>query len=258
MKKTNIVFGLIILLAAVSCNVPQPKKKGMSVKHNYIVLLDLSDRIIVQPEQVERDKEIVSALYSMFEDRVRKNLYVRSRDEIKVVMAPQRGSGLRTEGFEDKMYINMDKIPNVHRRAQEEERKAEFNQALEDLYKKAKFSKNPSDYYGADIWKYFYEDLETDLTHDSLSKNFLIILTDGYPIVGKDRSKLQNVKDSYEDLTVILIEASPREKDMEWDHIMDMWSEWFDSMNIKDYTFIKRKAITKEIEQVKEIVDSKD
>ncbi len=256
MKLFNIT-ACFLLLILVACQPPMPKEKSLSVKHNYIILLDLSDRIIVQPEQPERDKEIIRAIYQLFETKVKKDLYIKSRDEIKVVIAPQIGSGLRTDIYENELFVNMENIKNVQRRPKEAERRDNFYKALDDLYNKARFSDVPSEYYGADIWKYFYEDLQTDLSRDTLTKNFLFILTDGYPIVGKDLSKLQPVKESYPDLEVILMEASPREKDMEWDHIMEMWKTWFDSMNISKYTFIKRKALAKEIEQVQEIIHVK-
>jgi hypothetical protein len=240
----------------MACQAPMPKEKSLPVKHNYIILLDLSDRIIVQPEQTLRDKEIIKAIYQLFENRVKKNLYIKSRDEIKVVIAPQRGSGLRTDVYEDKLYINMESIKNVMRQPKETERRENFYNTLEELYQKAEFSKIPEEYYGADIWKYFYEDLDADLSNDTLTKNFLFILTDGYPIVGKDLSKLKTVKEDYPKLQIVLLEVSPRDKDMEWDNIMEMWKSWFNSMQVGDYTFIKRKAISKEIEQVKEIISN--
>ena len=251
--KIRPIFPAILLLVLAACRPPAPEPKGLTEKHNFIVLLDLSDRLIVQPDQPARDKEIIKAIFQLFEDRVRKELYIKSRDEIKVVIAPQRGSGLRTDVYEEKLYVNMESIQYYYRRQKEEERRDVFLSALDELYDKAVFSKTPEDYYGADIWKYFYEDLPTDYSKDTLTQNYLFILTDGYPIVGKDISKLQPVKESYNDLHIIVLEVSPRDKDLEFDRIMDMWKEWFDSMDIKNYTFIKRKAITKEIEQVKEI-----
>lgn len=244
------------LAVLISCAPPQQRERTVREKHNYIILLDLSDRLIVQPNQPERDKEIIGAIYGIFEKRVKDNLYVRSREEIKVVIAPQRGSGLRSEVFEEALYVNMESIPNVHRRAQEAERRDTFIMALNELYRKAVFSDVPSEYHGADIWKYVYEDLESDLSKDSLAQNFLFILTDGYPIVGKDLNKLEQVNKSFPELTVAVIEAAPREKDMEWDHIQEIWSAWFDSMDIEQYTFIKRKAITKEIEEIKDLISA--
>src|SRR5690349_20556066 len=106
----NRKYGLtrvLILIAAlavttVSCNLPAPDKKEPVVrtKHNYIILLDLSDRLIVQENQPERDKQIIQYLYTAFEEKVKKDLYIKSRDEFKVVIAPQLGADLRRDVFE--------------------------------------------------------------------------------------------------------------------------------------------------------------
>lgn len=249
------VFGLLFL---IGCTMPSPKanKKKIAIKHNYIVLLDLSDRVIIQENQPERDKEIIKELYSLYEERVKKNLYIKARDEIKVVIAPQKGSQLKTEVFEDELYINMDNIKNIYRKPKEKSRRDAFFANVDTLYEKAVFSKNPESYNGADIWKYFYEDLKVDYAQDTLTENFLFILTDGYPIVGKTQVKLQEVKDKFPDLHIVLIEAAPREKDMEWDRIMSVWEEWFSKIGVKNYTLIKRGAISKELEQIKEVIAS--
>lgn len=250
-----IPIALFLLLLA-SCMPPQEDKEiSTPVKHNYIILLDLSDRLIVQVNQPERDKELIRHIYTLFEDRVRKHLYLRSRDEIKVVIAHQRGAGLQNEVFEDSLYISMENIPAVLRRKKEEERQSIFFNNLDRLYDQAVFSNNPKKYYGADIWKYFYEDLKVDYVSDTLTRNFLFLFTDGYPIVGKDLTKLQTVKEEYPDLKIILIEAAPRDKDMEWDRVIELWEEWFDSMNIDDYEFVKRMALSKEKDILQEILE---
>jgi len=236
------------------CTPPEKKKNVLREKHNYIVLLDLSDRLIIQQNQPERDKQIVQQLYDLFEAKVKKDMYIKSRDEIKVVIAPQLGSGLRREVFEDRLYVNMDNIKNIFRKKKEAERRHDFMANLDTLYQEAVFSKNPENYHGADIWKYFYEDLKVDYSKDTLTQNYLFILTDGYPIVGKDQVKLRDIENKFNDLHIILLEASPREKDMEWDRIMGIWENWFDRIGVKEYTLIKRGAITKELEQIKEIL----
>ena len=247
---------VLVLLLLGSCMPPQEEKEiSMPVKHNYIILLDLSDRLIVQDNQPERDKELIRHIYTLFEERVRQNLYLRSRDEIKVVIAPQRGAGLQNEVYEDSLYIDMDNIPGVLRRKQEEKRRTIFYDNLDRLYDKAVFSNVPEEYYGADIWKYFYEDLKVDYVKDTLTKNFLFLVTDGYPIVGKDLSKLQTVNENYPDLKVVLLEAAPRDKDMEWDRVVALWEDWFASMEIRDYVFVKRMALSKEKDMLKEIVE---
>jgi hypothetical protein len=260
--KTNIMkhvnqwllpAGIFVLV--VGCSLPAPEKKAEAqrVKHNYIVLLDLSDRLIVQQNQPARDKQIIKSLYSIFEEKVRNDLYIKSRDEIKVVIAPQQGVNLNRDVFEDRLYVNMENLNNISRKAREVERREHFFANVDTLYSKAVFSRTPEDYHGADIWKYFYEDLKMDYASDSLTKNYLFILTDGYPIVG-EQNKLLQVKNEFPDLEIVLLEAAPRERDMEWDRIMNRWEEWFGSIGVKKYTLVKRGSITKELEQVREIV----
>jgi len=254
------VFALLVsvLITAVSCNLPAPEKKKtvMRTKHNYIVLLDLSDRLIVQANQPQRDKQIIRSLYNVFENNVKRDLYIKSRDEFRVVIAPQLGAGLRRDDFEDRLYVNMNNISNVYRKLNEEDRRKAFDANLDTLYRNAVFSSDPEKYHGADIWKYFHEDLKVDYSLDTLTENYLVIITDGYPIVGHNRNKLLEVTNEFPDLKIALMEAAPREKDLEWDRMMGTWEEWFDGMGIKNYTLIKRGSITKELEQVKEVVQA--
>jgi len=256
---TSILLVCMQLFILISCQPPAPKEtRQKRVKNNYIVLLDLSDRIIVQPNQTERDKEIIQHIYKIFEQNVKENLYIKARDEIKVVIAPQKGANLPTEEIEDRLYVNMDNISIVYRKSKEEERRNNFIANLDTLYREAVFSKDPKDFYGADIWKYFYEDLKYDYVSDTLTENYLFILTDGYPIVGKNPNKLRPIKASFPDLHVVIVEAAPREKDLEWDRIMERWSEWFNEISIPEYTIIKRKAISKEKEMIEEIIKSSE
>lgn len=255
----SIIASCLILFSMIRCTPPAPKESGqLRMKNNFIVLLDLSDRIIVQPNQLERDKEIIHHIYNLFEKNVKENLYIKSRDEIKVVIAPQKGTNLPAEVFEDRLYINMDKIKIVYRKSGEDERRVQYLANIDTLFNLAKFSSNPEDYYGADIWKYFYEDLRYDYVSDTLTKNYLFILTDGYPIVGKNPNKLQPVNARFPDLHVVLVEAAPRDKDLEWDRVMERWGEWFDEINVPEYTIIKRKAISKEKELIEDIIFSRE
>ena len=214
----SFVIAAFVLLWASACNLPSPEKKERQrhVKNNYIILVDLSDRLIVQENQPERDKQVIRNLYSLFEEKVKRDLYIKSRDEIKVVIAPQLGAGLRREVFEDRLYVNMENIKAVYRKVQEDERRLAFNANLDTLYQRAVFSRVPEDYHGADIWKYFYEDLKVDYSTDSLTENFLFILTDGYPIVGHNRNKLLEVKNN-----VRRISASYWSKRL---HVRRIWS----------------------------------
>ncbi len=252
----RILAGIIVAvsLMVTGCEMPPKKEAQLHTKHNYIILLDLSDRLIVQEDQPERDKQIIRHIYDEFEKKVKNSLYIKSRDEIKVVVAPQRGVNLRSDIFEDRLYINMEDIQMVNRKKGESERRENFMANLDSLYREAVYSKTPEDYHGADIWKYFYEDLKVDYSKDTLVENYLFIITDGYPIVGKNQVKLQNVKEQFPDLHIVLLEASPRDKDMEWDRVMAIWEDWFNQIDIQQYTMIKRGAISKEMEQIENIV----
>jgi len=102
------------MLLLVSCMPVQEEKEiTIPVKHNYIILLDLSDRLIIQDNQPERDKELIKYIYTLFEERVRNQLYLRSRDEVRVVIAHQRGADLKSEIYEDSLYINIENVPAV-------------------------------------------------------------------------------------------------------------------------------------------------
>ena len=251
----NLLFVSLIFL--YGCNLPAPEKKskGLREKHNYIVLLDLSDRLVVQENQADRDKELIAGLYDSFEKKVKKEMYVKSRDEIKVVIAPQRSSRINEEEFEDRLYVNMENIKNIFRKKKEEERREAFLNNLDTLYSQALYSKNPKAYSGADIWKYFYEDLKVDYVKDTLTQNFLFILTDGYPIVGNTSVKLKGINDKYPGLHVIILEAAPRDKDLEWDRISKLWENWFKDIGVDKFTLIKRGAISKEKEMIQSILD---
>ncbi|XOV91277.1 MAG: hypothetical protein ACFHWX_13805 [Bacteroidota bacterium] len=253
-KKFNLVVIALSILILGSCSLPPKKEAQLHTKHNYIVLLDLSDRLVVQENQSERDKQLIQHIYDEFEKKVRNSLYIKSRDELKVVVAPQRGANLRTEVFEDRMYINMVDIPMIKRKQEEKQRRTDFMANLDSLYREAKYSQTPEDYYGADIWKYFYEDLRVDYSKDTLVENYLFIITDGYPIVGKKQVKLQQVKEQFPNLHIVLLEASPRDKDMEWDRVMTIWENWFNEIEIDQYTMIKRGAISKEMEQIEGVI----
>ena len=55
-----MMVSCLIIISMTTCTPPAPKESGqLRVKNNFIVLLDLSDRIIMQPDQLQRDKEII-------------------------------------------------------------------------------------------------------------------------------------------------------------------------------------------------------
>src|SRR2546421_3269738 len=183
-------FGFILLsLLAIACNdfreaVKEARKEiPPPPKDNYIVLLDLSDRILKDNQhQVAKDLTIIKTIYALFKSNLNRkdpsHLYYALNDKLKVLIAPQK----TTPG---KLYEEAGLL-RVELSSEQPEKKAKlvdetektFNMVLPDVYRQALVSKNSSGYTGADIWKYFNEDLADDLDKDS--QNTLFIVTDGY------------------------------------------------------------------------------
>ncbi|MBN1950419.1 MAG: hypothetical protein JW801_04395 [Bacteroidales bacterium] len=254
--KNKLVSGLLLMTLMMACQMPAKKKTEIPQKHNYIVLLDLSDRLIVQDDQPVRDKEIIRYLYKQFEEKVRKEFYIKSRDEISVVIAPQSYPRISRERYEELLRVNIGAIKDLQkRRSEEAQRRNTFSLALDELYSEAASHNKPEDYSGADIYKFFNEDLQTLYDPDPMTTNFLFILTDGYYWV-KSKDTLMDPGERFSNLQVALVEVSPWDKDEEWDRLQGVWEEWFDLMNIPEQNrrFIKRKAISVEKEEIGEMI----
>lgn len=254
---------LVILLAGVTfflqACAPPEKEHTVHERHNYIILLDLSDRLIKQPDQVERDKALIKEIYSLFEEQVRKELYIRSKDAIKVVLAHQEGSPVKPLVAEEKLFINMENIHIKDRKKLENERRTQFFAALNELYEKAHFSAARNDYKGADIGKYFEDDIRRDLVGGEEVINYVFLLTDGYMYVEGKQSGLggwRPVNRSFENLSVMLLETDPINRDGEWDKMQHSWLNWFSRMGVRNVVVEKRTAMSKVNELMKKFVEN--
>lgn len=149
---------------------------GENLPVNYVVLLDLSDRIL-QPEQVKRDQELIRIVFETFEKKVRGNLIINSKDRFRVVVAPQKS--LREPDGLDGLYLDMGQLTFGEKRVQLEKLKQELPDRLARVYASAlQGRRKKADFTGSDLWKYANESLPTDL--DARYVNTCIVLTDGY------------------------------------------------------------------------------
>src|SRR4030095_3817008 len=95
--------GLILLfsLLAISCNefqqaVKEAKKEiPPPPRDNYIVLLDLSDRILaIDQQQVAKDLTVIRNIFGLFKSNLNKkdpyHLYYALNDKLKILIAPQK------------------------------------------------------------------------------------------------------------------------------------------------------------------------
>jgi hypothetical protein len=246
------ITGLFISFAISSIAAPQvPKRDSV---YNIIVLLDLSDRILAK-DQIYRDKQILHAIYTTFEKKIQKSFYFKSKDAFTVQIAYQKGFPLPVEDIENGFYFNMNEKSLVEKSRDTLVRRRQFETNLDSLYSKAVFSNKKSDYRGADIQRYFNDDLSNDIKQGDSVKNFLIILTDGYMYIeGKIAESAESfipVNKRFPGLHVILMEADPKPKDGENDRLHVVWQEWLRHMEITDFIFVKKDQLQKNIQSLK-------
>ncbi|PWJ57297.1 hypothetical protein CLV98_1073 [Dyadobacter jejuensis] len=144
---------------------------------NIVVVLDLSDRLL-SPGQAEKDLAAIGAMFSSFEESVRKQFFVKSKDVFSVILIPQRGSKLNAESYERRLRLDMNAIPVAEKNRRFMDFKCQLPATLKSLYQQAQKGTQPSDYFGVDIWKFFNESINNHLAQTA--RNKVLLLTDGY------------------------------------------------------------------------------
>lgn len=167
-------LAMSLLTASVSlANTPPPVRPT-----NYVVLLDLSDRLLA-PDQARRDQALVQAVFAQFDARVRQQQIIFANDCFRVVVAPQKGLAYRPEEFMDALYLDMAPLTMADKRKRLDALRADLPRQLSRLYALAVAGKRQTrDFAGCDLWQYVNEQLPTDLKPNA--DNRLVVLTDGY------------------------------------------------------------------------------
>src|ERR1700730_13242210 len=295
-------FGLIIFfsLFAVACNEFQEAVKDAKKeipppsKDNYIILLDLSDRILKDnQQQVAKDLTVIKAIYGLFKSNLNRkdptHLYYTLNDKLKVLIAPQKTTPGKLYEEAGLLRIELASEQPEKKAKLVEETEKTFNTILPDVYRQALVSKHTSGYAGADIWKYFDEDLEDDLDKDA--ENTLFIITDGYMDFEKTEerpalnnrftscAKIINSLKKYPDLNqrfekrnyglmpvakkfpglkVILLQINPaQEWPEEYPLLTSIWGKWFREMSIDTFNFIKNDNISEVKESMEKFMRMK-
>jgi hypothetical protein len=151
---------------------------GIERPNHYLILLDLSDRIL-EPGQKERDIQLILALQQKFiQQCTQKQLLLETKDKFTIKIADQKSNplGIRQNEFEEKLSFHTGKIEIMERRKKLDAYRAQFENTLNELYTQAALYKDKNQYSGADIWG-FLRDRMPAMEDDSLH---LYILTDGY------------------------------------------------------------------------------
>ena len=176
MKKILIVIAFAVGIYSCSSNA---EVKNINLKNdNYVVVLDLSDRIIQKQDQVDIDTNAIRAAFEKFEESVQKNLVVKSRDKFSIRIIPQKLSSLPGNTFENTLSIDLGRYNAAEKLKHLNEFKKNFGNQLNLLYQQAYLGNKTSDFAGVDIWQYFNEQINSDI--DSRYNNKVLILTDGY------------------------------------------------------------------------------
>lgn len=260
MKK--LIFIAIIGLLTISNANTQTKS------NNYIVLLDLSDRIM-QKHQKDYDIKVIKTVFAKFEKSVQQKLFLKSEDSFSVRIIPQDGSPIDTYEYGNLLSIDLKSISPQNRVTSFRSFKQKFYIQLSKLYDKAKFSEDGSDYKGVDIWQYFNESLEYDLSSER--HNVLVLLSDGYfdfesyPQGFRNKNKYtstsflrnmraQNWRDidknkdygiiaskSFEQTDLNIVIAGIRAKKHinfldENNIVKHIWNKWLNEMKVNNYT----------------------
>lgn len=263
-------------------------------KDNYIILLDVSDRILFNnQQQVPKDISVINSIYGVFKSRMGvkdpTHLYYSLHDKLKVLIAPQKTTPKTLYDMVGSLRIDLSAEQPDKKGPLIDETEKTFNKVLPEIYKQAVIGNNSNAYSGADIWKYFNEDLADDLEKDG--QNTLFIITDGYMDLEKTEerpsqnnryascSQIINLLKKYSDweakftegdygflpvnkkfanLKVVLLQVNPKEDwNGEYSLMTKIWGKWFAEMGISNYRFIKDDNVNEVKESMEKFMEVK-
>ena len=178
MKATSIFIPAVLLIFIISsCGCRQNNDQVIPIKHNYVIVLDLSDRLL-NNDQAAKDSAIIMAAFNEFEKTARSPLIVASNDRFIIRIIPQKGSPLKQDVYEDKLNIDLSSVDAAHKNNSFTIFKNELPNTISHLYKEAHLGNNSKNYFGVDIWKFFNDEINTELRTGA--ENKAVVLTDGY------------------------------------------------------------------------------
>jgi hypothetical protein len=256
MKLINgIICFLLIVLFIYGCNgcgdniSIEPKYKNVKI------LLDLSDRITTS-DQIQRDKILLDSIFVGYNHLVRtKFVECDNEDEeleidhsFNVNIFQQQTNSALKDDIENNLQIssikeskNADKFMLTAVK-----QKDLYIKTIEQLYTVFNLGNDRNKYTGADIYKYFNEELQSN-DIDSNKENLFVIFSDGYMFVkgkqGEDYPQLDlTVLNKFKDknIKVLLIEMDPKSIDGEITRLRNGWIKWFNNMGIEADVVEKR------------------
>src|SRR5687768_13867764 len=174
---SKLYLAVFVLFFSQGCNdvqdaIAEAKREAPVIpKENYIVLLDLSDRILHNnQQQVAKDFSVVKCIYAAFRSKMNSkdptHLYYNVNDKLKLLVAPQKTTPPSLYELAGNLRVEMESESPEKKAALVDEAEKSFNTTLPEIYRQAVISNNTNDYSGADIWKYFNEDRSEEHTSE--------------------------------------------------------------------------------------------
>lgn len=284
------IYFIILLLAACSGVTTEPGTERAAQKRerdNYVILLDLSDRLLNQG-QAQQDQEIIAAIFNSFKQKYHQKLNFMSNDRIKVVIAPQEKASYKAHQFANELYLDLGKVPTQKK---DKHLIDSLNQQMlatvAQLYQQATVNKKATQYMGANIWQYIQYDLKNDLGNSELyhERNHLFIITDGYISFEsyKGTRKNQNrysstrfvqhlakLKEGWKEefdskdygllnisaelpaMQVSVLEVDPKRPGYHWEILQAVWQKWAQEMGATSVQVMKKRDLATVVEKLNE------
>lgn len=232
---------------------------------NISVFLDLSDRI-TQPKIIQKDVEYLKSISTAFLNHVKTKKLILLQDKIQLYFNPEPTNDT-INAVAEKLHIEFTKDSPKAKVVLTEELYASQPSVLYDLAQAD--SKNPKDYPGSDIWRFFKDNVE-DYAISDCHRNILVILTDGYMYHENSQMREENLSsfltpsslaklqlnnsnwkttisekqygfikanDDLENLEVLVIgiQSLNPKNPYSIDIIRTYWSQWFNAMGIQKF-----------------------
>lgn len=265
----RIISIICLSILLISCGKNGNFKPEEPIRRNIIVLLDLSDRLILNPNQVYYDKETIKAIVDTYISTIKDTIIFYDKDfgvikdKFSLRIANQKNMNVDRHYFEKKLQFDFANQNGDNTKFILKGFQAMLESQIDSLFKQATVNKNPKDYHGADIWGFMNEDLEHLIINEPMCKNYLFILTDGYIYFENYSGKLQNssrrtdmnflsnlrnkdweakfdkedlglipINKKFNNLNVAVLQVVPKDFWNEYDLLKKVWSKWLNEMGI--------------------------
>ena len=117
------------------------------------------------PDSLQRHTGVGAVVWPLWKGRAQKPCHQVTR-QVQVRIIPQRGSKLPAEQWENTLCLDMSVLDAGAKAGALNTFKGQLHEHLQQLYAAANQGSRSADYFGVDIWKYFNDQVTTDILPD--------------------------------------------------------------------------------------------